>query len=135
MSSNASRSNHAPPSAVRRLLQVGLLIAIWFTTDSAARAFSLPIPGAVLGLAGLWVMLGLKWLPLSSVEYGADGLLEHLLLFFVPAMLGVLDHPEFISVVGVKLVLGVIVGTVIVMSGTAMMVELSFRWRARRNAD
>lgn len=117
----------------RRWLQIGLLIAMWFAADAAVRWLGWPIPGGVLGLLGLWLLLGLRWLPLSWVEQGADGILEHLLLFFIPAMLGVLNHPEFLSLLGVKIVFAVFIGTAIVMSGTAVLVEFCFRWRARRH--
>ncbi len=74
-------------------------------------------------------MLERKILPLDWLEHGADGLLNHLMLFFVPAMLALVDHPELLSPLGLKLVAAVVISTIIVMVGTACVVELGFRIR------
>lgn len=111
----------------RQLVQTGALIAVWWAAQSVATALHLPIPGSLLGLMALWLLLDRGVLPLGWFEQGADGLLNHLMLFFVPAMLALVDHPELLSLLGVKLVVTVLVCTVIVMSGTACVVELGFR--------
>jgi holin-like protein len=57
-----------------------------------------------------------------------------MLLFFVPAVMAVLDHHEFVGLLGLKIVAVILVGTVLVMGGTALTVDLCYRWRARREA-
>lgn len=117
----------------RRWLQAAAIIVFWMVADGVASAQRWPIPGSVVGLALLWVVLDRGWLPAAWIEQGADGLLEHLMLFFVPAMLALVDHPEFLSLLGVKLLAAVVVGTLIVMCGTALVVEAGFRWEAKRH--
>ncbi len=129
----------SPPSLTarlprRRLLQAGGLIAFWAIIESFAATHHWPVPGSLVGLGLLWLLLDRGILPSSWVESGADGLLEHLMLFFVPAMLALVDHPEFLSLLGVKLLLAVLFGTVIVMCGTAMIVEIGFRIGTARHA-
>lgn len=87
----------------RRLLQAGGLIAFWAAIESLAAAGHWPVPGSIVGLLALWLLLDRGILPTTRIEHGADGLLEHLMLFFVPAMLALVDHPEFLSLLGVKL--------------------------------
>ena len=55
-------------------------------------------------------------------------LLTDMLVFFVPAVPAVLDHPEFLGWLGVKIVAVIAMGTIIVMAITAMTVELACRW-------
>jgi len=114
-----------------RLVQIAMLGAFWFAGDVAARAVGLPVPGGVLGMIGVLVLLGTGFLKVSSVRLGARTLLAEMLLFFVPSVLAILDHQEFIGTVGLKVVAVILVGTVLVMTSTAMTVELCYRWRAR----
>jgi holin-like protein len=115
-------------------LQVGGLIAIWAVAQAAARAWHWPLPGSVVALLVVWLLLERRWLPARWIETGADNLLDHLMLFFVPAMLGLVDHPELLSGLGAKLLAAVLIGTVTVMGGTALIVETGFRLSAARHA-
>ncbi|MDP0495798.1 MAG: CidA/LrgA family protein [Verrucomicrobiota bacterium JB024] len=117
----------------RQFAQTGALIAFWWAAQMVTTALHLPIPGSLLGLMLLWLLLDRGVLPIGWFEQGADGLLNHLMLFFVPAMLALVDHPELLSLLGVKLVITVLLCTVIVMSGTACVVELGFRLSHGRN--
>lgn len=120
----------------RRWLQAGALILAWAASDALATALHWPVPGSLAGMGALWLLLAQGVLPMSWIEQGADGLLDHLMLFFVPAMLALVDHPEFLSMLGVKLLAAVVIGTLIVMSGTALVVELGFRLgESRRLSD
>ena len=53
-------------------------------------------------------------------------------VWLVPAVMAVLDHHEFVGLLGLKIVAVILVGTVLVMGGTALTVDLCYRWRARR---
>ncbi|HBR93037.1 MAG TPA: CidA/LrgA family protein, partial [Opitutae bacterium] len=85
------------------------------------------IPGSLVGLFVLWLLLNRKVLPAAWVEDGANDLLNHLMLFFVPAMLALVDRPELLSMLGVKLLIAVLISTLAVMCGTACVVEIGFR--------
>lgn len=62
---------------------------------------------------------------------GANWLLGEMLLFFVPAVMSLLDHREFLGVLGVKLLVVILLGTALVMIGTALTIELCYRWMNR----
>ncbi|MBB5353019.1 holin-like protein [Haloferula luteola] len=115
--------------------QAAALIGFWLVLELFSRWGHWPIPASVVGVLALWAMLDRGWVPLGWVEQGADRLLEHLLLFFVPAMLGLLNHPEFLSLLGLKLLAAVLLGTLVVMGGTAAVVEWGFRLENRHAAD
>ncbi|MDR3517869.1 MAG: CidA/LrgA family protein [Azospirillaceae bacterium] len=115
-----------------RWVQIGLLIGLWWLSDTAVRYLEIPVPGAVIGLAALLVLLISGWAPAAWFRRGTKGLLDHMLLFFLPAAMALLDHRDLFGVAGLKVVLAVVVGTVLVMVGTALSVEACFRWSARR---
>ena len=111
-------------------LQAGGLTAGWWACDRLARALALPVPGGVLALAVLLALLLSGRLPMNLIRRGAGGLLDHMVLFFVPAVMALLNHPEWLSLVGLKILVVIAVGTLAVMVGTAWVVELCFRWTA-----
>lgn len=109
-----------------RLLQIGLLMAVWWLAESLRQRFDLPVPGSVLGLGAMLALLLARIVRVESFRQGARWLLGEMLLFFVPAAMALLDHPEFLSVTGLKLLAVVAVGTLLVMGTTALAVEACF---------
>jgi holin-like protein len=111
-----------------RLLQIGLLSGFWLVGEGVVRAAHLPVPGAVAGMLIVLALLASRRLSVSSMRRGADWLLADMLLFFVPAVLAVLDHRELLGLLGLKILVVIVVGTVAVMAVTALAVELCSRW-------
>ncbi|MEW6256858.1 MAG: CidA/LrgA family protein [Pseudomonadota bacterium] len=114
-----------------RLLQILLLAAIWLAGDVLVRLLGLPVPGGVVGMAGLLLLLALGLVKPASLRLGAYWLLAEMLLFFVPAVIAIIDHGEFVGALGLKVALVILVGTLLVMAGTALSVDLLYRWRLR----
>lgn len=112
-----------------RLIQGGVLAAFWLAGEALVRLLKLPLPGGVLGLALVLLLLASGRLRAVSLRRGADWLLAEMLLFFVPAVLAVLDHREFLGLLGLKLLAAVLLGTLLVMSGTGLAVDLCCRLR------
>ncbi|MBN9059696.1 CidA/LrgA family protein [Kaistia sp. MMO-174] len=110
-------------------LQAGLVIAFWLAGEALVRLLALPVPGAILGLALLLVLLATGSLSPRSMRRGADWLLADMLLFFVPAVLAVLDHREFLGLVGLKVLFVILISTAAVMLATAFAVDRCYRWR------
>jgi len=68
------------------------------------------------------------------VSRGAGWLLAEMLLFFVPAAMIVIQNPQLFGTLGLKLLLVIVVGTVLVMAATALTIDLLFRWKQRRES-
>ncbi len=115
-----------------RFLQIGLIIAFWALGTAIVKWLHLPVPGGIVGLVLVLVLLASGWMRLRAIRRGAYWLLGELLLFFAPAMLVVLDHHEFVGLVGLKIMAVILVGTILVMAGTALTVDLFLRWHMRR---
>lgn len=111
-----------------RWAQALLLIGFWQLGDVLARVARLPIPGAIVGLFLVLGLLAIGRLPLRTVHRGATWFVGEMLLFFVPPVLAVLDHPEFAGWLGVKLLTAIVLGTAIVMTVTAVTIDLCYRW-------
>jgi holin-like protein len=110
-------------------LQVGLVLAFWFAGQSLVRLIGLPVPGGVVGMLAVLLLFVTRWLSVLSMRRGAEWLIGDMVLFFVPAVLAVLDHRELLGVVGLK-VLGVILcSTIAVLAVTGLTVDLCFRRR------
>ncbi|MDD2219725.1 MAG: CidA/LrgA family protein [Desulfoplanes sp.] len=110
-----------------RLIQGSFLIGFWTLGETIARSAHLPIPGGIVGLAMVLILLLSGRMHIVTLRRGADWLLADMLLFFVPAVLAILNHREFLGIIGLKLIGIVLLGTLLVMGGTAFVVDLCCR--------
>ena len=111
--------------------QIGLLIAIWWGSDWLARIAGLPMPGSALGMVLLLLALLTGLVKPAWLRQGSASLLNHMLLFFIPAMMAPLGHRELFGLVGLKMLGVIVVGTTIIMTTTALIVELYYRRRLK----
>ena len=103
---------------LRALVQIAALSAAYFGCDRLAHALGSPVPGGVLGAVTLATLLLSGALPLRWVEDGADLLLRHLGLFFVPAAVASLRQPLSVrELVGLAVVSAVTTVLVMVVTG------------------
>jgi holin-like protein len=116
-----------------RLLQVLALCALCLACDALVRRFGLPLPGSVLALGLLLLLLATRAVPLAGLRRGADWLLAEMLLFFIPAVMAVSQHVALLRSEGVRIVAVILLGTVLVMTATALLVDLVWR-RSQRHA-
>lgn len=117
-----------------RWLQVGLIALFSAAGQGLAAALGLPVPGGVIGLGLVFLLLASGWLRVHTVRRGARLLIGEMLLFFVPAVMSLLDHGEFLGVLGLKLLATIALGTVLVMAGTALTIDLCYRWMHRHGS-
>ncbi|CAB3675254.1 CidA/LrgA family protein [Achromobacter marplatensis] len=117
-----------------RLLQIALIVLFSVLGQALANALGLPVPGGVIGMALVLALLATRRLRVRNVHRGASWLLGEMLLFFVPAVMSLLDHREFLGMLGVKLLVVILLGTALVMAGTALTIELCYRWMNRHAA-
>jgi holin-like protein len=111
-------------------LQIGLVCAFWAVGEAVVRFAGLPIPGSIVGMLIALALLSSRRISLSSMRRGAQWFLAEMLLFFVPAVLAVLDHHEFFGLLGLKILIVILVGTFTVMGVTAFTVDLCYRLRS-----
>lgn len=96
-----------------------LLIGQWISSISG-----LPIPGSIIGLLLLLLCLALHIIKLQWVDLGAKFLTGELLLFFIPAAVGIINYDSIIGIIGIKLIAVIFISTIIVMAATSLMADL-----------
>jgi holin-like protein len=111
-----------------RLLQIGVIVGLWWLCDVLARQLKLAVPGGVLGMIALIALFASGRLRIRSLGKGADWLIAEMLLFFVPAVVVLIDMPQMLGWLGLKLLIAAIVGTSLVMLTTAFTVHTFMRW-------
>jgi holin-like protein len=111
-----------------RLAQLALVAAFWLAGEMLVRLTGLPVPGSIIGMALALLALSARGLHIGSMKRGANWLLAEMLLFFVPAVLALLDHGELLGLIGLKILAVIIVSTMTVMCVTALTVDLCYRW-------
>lgn len=112
--------------------QVAVLVAAWLLADVLLRQLRIPLPAGIVGMALLLLAFSRRWMSPRSFARGAQWLLAEMLLFFVPAAMILLDNRQMLGWLGIKLLMVVAGGTLLVMAATAMTVEVLFR-RSQRH--
>ncbi|WP_165230210.1 CidA/LrgA family protein [Aquisphaera insulae] len=105
------------------VLQVAVLVALWQAGGLLSAVLGVPIPPAILGMFLLLGLLAGRVIDVRSVRQGAHWLLGEMLLFFVPAVLGILGQEELFGWIGLRVMATIILGIVIVMVITAFVIE------------
>jgi holin-like protein len=114
-----------------RLAQIAVVGMFWAAGSGLAHLAGAPVPGSLIGMVAMLALLGSGTLDPRLVERGAGWLLAEMLLFFVPAVVALLAHPEFLGLTGLKVLLVILGSTVMVMLATALTVEWGMRWMSR----
>ena len=107
--------NDSPLQWLRIPFQIGLLAAIWFLADCAVRYFHLPLPANVTGMLALLALILLGWVRVEWFRAGAGWLLAEMLLFFVPAVVAVVNYQDLLLQEGWRIGLVLVISTTLVL--------------------
>ncbi|MGE7958227.1 CidA/LrgA family protein [Pseudomonas sp. NPDC089530] len=118
----------------RLLSELAVLLAIYLFGCQLAVWLAWPIPGGVIGLALLLLAFALGWVKPAMLQMGAGLLMAEMLLFFIPALMSLLDYGGLLRQDGWRILLVIGVSTLMVMLVTAFTVEWVCRWRMRHDA-
>ena len=105
-------------SARRLAILLSQIIALFifsYVGDLISSLLKLPIPGSIVGLLLLFLCLYFKIIPETYIKDGAGFILVMLPLFFIPATVGIIQYPNFLSGKGVILISIVMVSTFLTM--------------------
>lgn len=101
-------------------LQVAGFMLLSIGMDKLAEWLHLGIPGSILGIAVVFVLLETKIIRLEWIELGANWLLAELLLFFIPAAVGIMKYFPMLETEGLQILAVVLFSTVIVMVSSGL---------------
>jgi len=109
-----------------RFLQIAFISAFWLLGETLSYFIGWSIPGGIVGLFIVLSLLAVKTLNPHDLQRGTEWFLAEMLLFFVPAVPAVLNYHQFLGWLGVKIMIVIMVGTMIVMVVTAITVDLCY---------
>jgi len=112
--------------------QTVLLVLIYRACDWFVTVTGLPIPATVLGVAALFLLLLSGIVRLAHVELAADLLLRHLVFFFVPVAVGLMEWGGVFAEHGVVLLVAILVSTVVPVVAVGVAAQRAQRAQKRR---
>ncbi|SUZ30382.1 Antiholin-like protein LrgA [Roseibaca ekhonensis] len=98
-----------------------LILCCQLAGEAAARSLALPVPGPVLGMAGLFVLMLASPRVAQAVRPVGDGILRHLSLLFVPAGVGIVGHLRLLGENALAIGVALIASTVLAIAVGALV--------------
>ena len=118
-------------SAVATVWQVLLLCAIWLAAEALRSRMGWGIPAGLIGFAALALGLFTHIVPVRWLARGTRWLMADMLLFFIPAMLVVVDYGDLVRHQGLRILAVIVLSTISVMVVTALTVDAVYRLELR----
>ncbi len=126
------------PSFLNRIqvpVQVALYAALFIVAQQAVTVFHLPLPANIVGMLMMLLLIVARILPLNWVRAGSRWLLAEMLLFFVPAVVAVVNYATLLMTEGWKIFAVIALSTLLTLGATALVVDRVYRleiWLQRR---
>ncbi|WP_336996922.1 CidA/LrgA family protein [Leclercia sp. M50] len=123
------------PAVVQRLqvpVQVLLYAAIFVFAEYLVRWLHLPLPANLVGMVLMFSLILCRVIPLSWVRAGSRWLLAEMLLFFVPAVVAVVNYVQLLMVDGWRIFAVIALSTLMVLGATAWVVDKVYRFEISR---
>lgn len=100
---------------------LALILCCQLTGEALARAWSLPVPGPVLGMAMLFAAMLASPRVAQAVRPVGEGILRHLSLLFVPAGVGIVGHLRLLGENALALAVVLVGSTVLAIAVGALV--------------
>lgn len=111
----------------RLCFELAILIGLYLFGSWLAAYLGWPVPGGVIGLGLLLAAFASGRVEPAALQLGAGLLLAEMLLFFIPALMSLLDYGSLLRSEGWRILLVIGSSTLLVMVFTALTVELLCR--------
>ena len=112
-------------------LQVMLYAGLFIFSQHLVTWLQLPLPANIVGMLLLLAMIMLHILPIGWVKAGANWLLAEMLLFFIPAVVAVVNYSELLRIEGWRILLVITLSTLMVLAATSLVVDRVYRLEVR----
>lgn len=128
------RQKLVTPSVWQVPLQLCIYIGLYLLAGILVNVLHLPLPANVIGLGILLLLIMLRIIPVKWIRAGGNWLLAEMLLFFVPAVVAVVNYGPLLRSEGWKIVAVIAISTLLVLAATGLVVERVFRFEMARAA-
>ena len=115
----------------RLLVELLVLLAIYLLGCQVALWLAWPIPGGVIGLGLLLLVFASGLIKPAALQLGAGMLMAEMLLFFVPAVVAVVNYAQLLMIEGWKIFLVIGISTMLTLGATAVVVDKVYRLEQR----
>lgn len=115
-------------------LQLVLYVGLFMFSDKLVGWLHLPLPANVVGMVLLLVLIMTHVIPLRWVKAGANWLLAEMLLFFVPAVVAVVNYSDLLRSEGWRICVVIALSTLLVLASTSLVVDRVYRFEMARAA-
>jgi holin-like protein len=115
------------------VIQITLLYVIYLIGVYIQQALHLFIPGSIIGMLLLFMLLFLKIVKLKWLDHGAQWLISHLPLFFLPVTVGIITFVPIFAGKGFFIIVIVLVSTFLVMITTGKLGQRLINRKVREN--
>lgn len=115
-------------------LQLLLYTGLFIACDHLVSWLHLPLPANIVGMLLLLALIVTRVLPLRWVKAGSRWLLGEMLLFFIPAVVAVVNYGDLLRVDGWRICVVIALSTLLVLASTALVVDRLYRYELARAA-
>lgn len=132
------RNNQRVKNNLQTVVQVVALSMIWFLADFLVSTFHIPLPANLTGMLLLLTLVIMRVVKVDWLRKGATWLLAEMLLFFVPAVIAVVNYQELMQQQGLRIMAVLVISTIMVIAITAWTVDKMYRLElilARRKSN
>ena len=123
------------PAVIHRLqipVQVLLYAGLFVFAQYLVPWLHLPLPANLVGMVLMLALIVCRVIPLNWIRAGARWLLAEMLLFFVPAVVAVVNYTQLLLVDGWRIFAVIAISTLMVLGATAWVVDKVYRYEMRR---
>ncbi|MGC7891773.1 CidA/LrgA family protein [Vibrio anguillarum] len=132
------RNSQRVKNNLQTVVQVAALSMIWFLADFLVSTFHIPLPANLTGMLLLLTLVIMRVVKVDWLRKGATWLLAEMLLFFVPAVIAVVNYQELMQQQGLRIMAVLVISTIMVIAITAWTVDKMYRLElklARRKSN
>jgi holin-like protein len=108
---------------LKTILQIIAFIGIAQLSDIIVQWAHLPISGSIVGIAITFALLQLKVIRIEWVELGSKWLIGEMLLFFIPAIVGIINYRSLVLHSGLWITITIVCSTIAVMLCAGLVVQ------------
>jgi len=122
-------------NAIKTASQLMVYIGLFLIAQFIVELLSLPLPANIVGMMIMLFFLSSGIIPVRYVKAGSKWLLSEMLLFFIPAVVAIINYANVLEEFGIRIFAVIILSTIMVLGCTAFVVDKLFIYENRKTHD
>ncbi|WP_261817240.1 CidA/LrgA family protein [Vibrio gallicus] len=126
---------HAAKQHFITFSQVTLLCLFWMGSNLLVNQLHIPLPANVFGMFALLLLLSCNLVKVNWFKAGSTWLIAEMLLFFIPAVIAIVNYQDLFLSQGLKIMAVIGISTILVLAVTALVVDKLYHYELRKMED